>query len=396
MDKNMRDATAGLFDVTEPDCEPLTEREASHILAVALSKLTCGAEESNSSAEIAAGAGNGEAAESPARVRTAGRKRRAGPVGCGAAGKKRGGRISLIAGAAVLVFGVSVFASALIDRDSPLLALFAPEGRTLTESELQLAQASGTVIDQTAEKDGMKVHVKEAIGDRDNVYLLFDVTLSDGTAEPGARYMFERQLLRDMTLSPTSVIGSDSWGEPSEDGTIPFTMLINAADGAPGKTFTLELEDLNRITGGEVDEPVAEGVWEVTFKLDYTDNSKDLGMEGDVSINGVTYRLNDVRISPLSLSYTLARQSDEAGKTEEDFSFLDNMREFPVVIKLRDGREYNFTEGEGVVEGPYRHIGNSVWRSINGNGFRNNIVFPHIMDPAEIESVRLGDREAGL
>lgn len=433
MDKNM-------FNIVEPDYEPLTEREEAGVLAAALAKAG-GAGEAESAAEDARGVPE-------KRMRPTGTKTRFGSDNARGKGRgKHGRRIFVIAIAAVLAFSAVAFASSVIDPDSPLLTLFDPNGKPPGENEIQLAQASGTVIDKTFEKNGLKVHVKEAIGDRDTVYLLIDVTPPEEAIEPGAEYTFERVDLRKKTILP---YGGGSWsfeaGELTKDGTIPFIMSANAEGGVIG-TFTLDLknlqraskEDLDRIEeqaaaneAANPDEPelvtemglleidgetieyskttdedgniveyttkpsitgilesesydnpfktIVEDDWKVTFKLDYKDNSKDLNIDENITIDGASYRLHDVRVSPISFSYALEGEAvAEADVTE---GAADPLFDLPVLIRLKNGAEYDYRQEE---------VGGSAGR--RGSTFHRVVQFPRIIDPAQIESISIDGHE---
>jgi hypothetical protein len=331
--------------------------------------------------------GTGETDSEGRRILGSRKRRSASATSRGRHGR-RGGRILAIAVAAVLAFGAVAFASTVIDPDSPLLTLFDPEGKPLTDDEVALAQAGGTVIDKSVEKDGMKVHVREAIGDKDSVYLLFDVTPPKGVAEPGAIYAFEH-----LALSPKSSLLADGStgisgalsGELSEDGTIHFIMSANASGGVQGKTFTLGLKNLLRTPGddeSEVYDPfetVVEGEWEVTFKLDYKDNSVALDADENVVIDGDSFRLNDVRISPLSLAYSLTHT---AGQIDDTISIFDVLEEgLPVVVKMKDGTKYDMSEIAS--QGGGWHGDNRTYRRI--------MQFNRVTDPEQIESISFGD-----
>jgi hypothetical protein len=459
-----------LSGVTEPDYEPLTEQEASGVLAATLAKL-------DSDATAGSGADTAGGADGKSRV-VGVRSRRTGSRGRG----KHGRRILLIAAAVVLAFSAVAFAAGNIDPDSPLLAFFGRESGSLSEDETKLALSGGTVIDKVIEKNGVKVHVKEAIGDRDTVYLLVDVTPPEDISKPGEHYTFDRIVLREKTLLPGGGNSSFSSSELSADGTIPFIINAGSDGGVQGKTFTLELHDLIRLVDAEeqagkaaaanvatdsegqvkaetaaskgseiysysssepgsesdgvfeyglvteengenveyhlkkdadgnvveytsgpaasteiterligddlIDEVAVNGTWKVTFKLDYADNSKDLGVNADISVDGETYRLKDVRVSPLSLSYTVIDGEPqppgvEADSAEDNMKLLEDTDLIPVTIKFKDGstRDVEYTEGS--------------W-SGNGNEFTHNIIFPHIIDPAQIESIAIGGHEAAL
>ncbi|MDR1495650.1 MAG: hypothetical protein LBS67_01850 [Clostridiales Family XIII bacterium] len=500
------------FGVIEPDYEPLTEREESRILEAALAKAG-GAADSivGADAQGSASANSLERSSADRRfAKTATRRSRG----------RRGGRVFAIALVAVLAFGAVAFASTVIDPDSPLLALFDPPGGQLSDDEVKLAQASGTVIDKVVEKDGLKIHVKEAIGDRDTVYLLFDVTPLKGVTEPGAEYGFERLFLEPKGIFASSSYGSAGWSysysKPSDDGTISFIACLNADGGVQGKTFILSLENLLRMpaedtagtestvpdesvavagdaasfadrtepegdekpmsrysqsesgdasgsssgeagngisvtregegivvkdddgtvlyegtetgasvtddgngivvkdaagnilyaenpaedadasgdaeTGattsedGEPVKTVLEGKWEITFKLDYKDNSRDLDVSADVGIDGSAYRLKDVRISPVSLSYTLVDKT-KASTGKEGFLHDAVERDLPLVIKLKDGSKYD-SRDEGA-QGAGGMAGDS-------STYKFNTQFPRIIDPMQIESILFGDYEVKL
>jgi hypothetical protein len=504
MDKN-------IFDIIEPAYEPLSEQDELKILAAVAAKTSgadgmVGVDASGSAsatasmADVAAGAGvamtganvaGGLGADSEyvasgeaglERRETPRRRAGSGRSATRSARGRHGRRIAVIAIAAVLALGSVAFASATLDPDSPLLALFNIDGEQLGEQETQLIQSSGTLIGKTVEKNGVKIHVKEAIGDKDIVHLLVDVTLPEDVVEPGARYQFDSINLNEATSSLTGSSGMAYSYYPlndklSENGTFTLIMSATPFNGAQGKTFTLDLRDLQRAPGtnaadedvpyedniesggeihsgsgeasgsdmslstsssspsseetsgviegfgiesddngniieskttmdedgniidyvsgsavdGEVDgfinvdsgdnnpfKTVIEGDWQVKFKLDYVDNSEGLNVDEEFNIDGIPYRLINVRISPLSLSYTV--DSGESVNVDASSDFLNELGELPVILKMKDGEEINITEMYGASMG-------------EGAKYTTNKQFNLVIDHTQIESITFGDHE---
>jgi hypothetical protein len=523
MDKN-------IFDIVEPAYEPLSEQDELKILAAVTAKTggadgmvgvdasdSAGAANGTAEAGLTAsgvsdgtvgagvamtdanvvdglGAGSGYVASGEAsRERRETPRRRAGSAKSATRGARgrHGRRIAVIAIAAVLAFGAVAFASTAIDPNSPLLAIFNMNGEELNEQKAQLIQSSGTLIGKTVEKNGVKIHVKEAIGDKDIVHLLIDVTLPEDVVEPGAQYRFDRMDLNEVTSLLTKSSGmaysySPFNDELSEDGT--FTMIISATpfNGAQGKTLTLDLHDLQRAPGtdvadenvlnkdggdsdgeissgageasesgtsslssgethdviegfeiksdddgnfiesrittdedgniidyvsgpavdGEVDgfidmnsgeydsfKTIIEGDWHVKFELDYVDNSVGLNVNEEFNIDGIPSRLTDVRISPLSLSYTIdtgnsmnvdaSSDSEVLNELEASSDVLNKFGGLPVILKMKDGEEIDVTEMSGASMG-------------EGAKYTINKQFKLVIDPKQVESIMFGDQEVKL
>jgi hypothetical protein len=366
MDKN-------IFASIEPDYEPLTEREASDILASAIGKLN------NANRESANAHGRSHSSTREYPIEYTPQRRRG----------RNGKRIFLVAIAAVLVFSIVAYASTVINPDSPLLSYFGIDGNKPNGEEIRIAQDSSTIIDKFVENNGVTVHVKEAIGDRSTFYILFDVIAPKGVLKQGMQYHFENFDLSRKSLLTGVPLGSRGWSyhfsEPDEEGIVHIIAEASSDHQIDGKTVTLELKNLQReLTDeeiaqnidhgdGESDEDttaetVVEGIWKVSFKLDYRNNSRNLGIYKNLTVNGKTYILSDVWMSPLSLSL----------KANGDFALLDG--ELPTIIKMKNGRTFDVIADSL----------SSSWGD-DGSGMKGIFEFPKIIDVTQVESISFGD-----
>jgi hypothetical protein len=453
-----------IFMGIEPDYEQITEREASDILAMAMAKLdgAAGGADTATLADSRTEPTDGKVL----RFTRAGRGAEKPSARRGRLG--RGGRIAAIAIAAVLACSAVAFATGAIGFDSPLLAMLIHSGNMATEeklsgSELEIAQGIGTAINKSVTEDGITVTAKKAIGDRNNVYLLFDVTTANGKFEKGnGLYYFKKSDL-DIDGYDGAMSETLAGGEPDENGVMHFAKAVNVDAGArvQGKTVTFKLSKLyrepanideiiasvatekdtvenvvngngvtgNASAGNEIAGSVAAGngtirsvtagngtiedandgsaesgivledyyttisdaEWELSFRLDYKDSTVDLGIERDIVVDGDSYRLSDVLISPLGLSFRVGgekiaehfQKTDQgAAKNNDDNDVSEKFIWLPITVTMDDG-----STSEKLLNNTQTTL------DIGTTNPRFEMYYKHnsIIDPSRIESIAIGD-----
>jgi hypothetical protein len=319
-------------------------------------------------------------------------------------------------------------------------------------------------------EDGITVTAKEAIGDRNNVYVLFDVTAENGKFEKGnGLYYFGKSDLDIDGANGGAIGGSLTGSEPDENGVMHFVKAVNIASGAriQGKTVTLKLGKLyrepanldetiasataekdtsenvadgngvtrNAATGNEITGSVAAGngiiksvtagngtmddantgnaesgiapesyyttisdaEWDLSFKLDYKDSTVNLGIEKDIVVDGDSYRLSDVLISPLGLSFRIGGEkiaefrekanqglpANPDGNNDVETKFI----RLPIIITMEDGSKLDSSADENLL--------NEIVVSLDIDKPNPSLemYYKHnsILDPSRIQSIAIGD-----
>lgn len=220
-----------------------------------------------------------------------------------AAGTRKAGRILLVAAAVAVCAAVTAAAAGLnvgemfrgyFESGSVKQSYGASAApAALTQSQVGVLDKSGSALHISAVDNGTTIAVKAVTGDRNNAYLLFDVTAPEGTKLDRSDYSFERDdnkagmaiLEKDGSLPRSDGGWSGGWdyttmkdADPA-DNKIQIVLNINYAGlDLPGREVRLDLKNITIPDKKRKTQylPVIKGEWKLTIPLDYTSASKKL------------------------------------------------------------------------------------------------------------------------
>ena len=220
----------------------------------------------------------------------------------GTSGAKKFGRVLLLA-AAVTACAAATAAAAGVDIGGLFRGYFEGGGvkqsygasaapAALTPSQTEVLNKSGSAPDISVTDNGTTIAVKAVTGDKNNAYILFDVTAPEGTKLDRDDYSFARddnagemEVLQKGGAKPAEHGWSGGWDYTTmkdadpDDNKVQIVMNVNFTGlERKGKEVRLDLKnitvpDKNRKTRYL---PVIEGEWKLTVPLDYTSASKEL------------------------------------------------------------------------------------------------------------------------
>jgi hypothetical protein len=329
---NVKDRSGGtteMWEVVEPAHEQFTLKESREVL----SKVTSGGDTS--------GTDTG---------RAFGKKR----SGAGRRGLPALRRSAIAAIAAVVVLGS--FAVVGATQDVGPLAVLSKLMNPAGEREKDLLTGMGVPVGGEATQDGVKVRVTEAIGDRNVVYLVYEVESDKIAGDPDASYYFDS--FGFFAKGSSGFTGwTDGTVKPDSDGKLRMTSCVNASDvDMSDVKATLKLADLRKANDpnavpGEDDEVVASGTWEMSFDIDHADNSLKLA-DGSVSIGDDECSLSDVYLSPISFALSLKGDVIKEAMDGDGWNiFADIEKQTPLQLVMKDGSVYDIATGEAEGEG---------------------------------------------
>ncbi|MFV0515909.1 MAG: DUF4179 domain-containing protein [Aminipila sp.] len=283
-------------------------------------------------------------------------------------------RFILLAAALITIFALAVFSFASTNLNMNFLNFFNPKSNT----ETNMLNSLGTIIDKKVTQNGITIHVKEALGDRNSIYVLFDIISDDNTILSDKYYTFAEELVSIQSKS-SFVHGIGYFFEQLEDDNtsdnkISMVLCLSSSEKLIGKNMTLRFTDFstyntftdnghNTNSSSDIYNLVASGSWEITFPIDYQDNTLVYRVNKKVIYEDAPLKIKTVRISPVSLSMTLSNLT---------LSRV-NMSNVAITIYMKNGEAIDSTRSSG----------------IHSNGFRIvfDTQFNEVIDPKEIDYI---------
>ena len=294
------------------------------------------------------------AAACAAVLKKAGLKRKA-------SGTRKAGRVLLVA-AAVMVYAAVTAAAAGLDVGEMFRGYFessdpsiGKSAASLTSSQVDTLNKSGTAINQSATSNGTTVTLKSAVADKNGAYLMLDVTTPEGTKLSRNDYAFEQEEITPEKLGPHSTF-TWSFARPQKDDAPgdnrkTFVISVNSSDDLRGQTMKLALADLSTLDkDGRYGPAVLKGNWNFSFVLGGGAETKQLAVNKEIHYLGQEKRgmplgasiqclVKSASLSPLSAVLTF---SDLKG-SDDDFQIPEKL-----TLRYKDGSAQSFTSESGV------------------------------------------------
>ncbi|QIB70277.1 DUF4179 domain-containing protein [Aminipila butyrica] len=295
-------------------------------------------------------------------------------------------RFALLTAACITVLALGAVSFAATSLNSTFLNFFHPQ----TQEETDLLNGLGTIIDQQVTNNGLTIHIKEALGDHNAVYVLFDLIAAEGTVLDQEQYTF---VLQNISLEQDwSSIGPHGAGysiqemeDPDPTDNIkPMILSFSSSQKISGKKMTFDFKDFSTYKTGdelenrpEMTEPgtpgdendiyniLIPGEWKIEFPLNYQDTTVAYKLNEALKYKDISFTLKEVRLSPISISMSLV--------TSQDIS-SDRLHETPLLLHLKDGTTIDTQQCS---------------RGTSSDTFRTVIdaQFDEIINPTEIQSI---------
>lgn len=322
----------------------------------------------------------------------------------------RGRKALLAAALAAALLIPAVAAAESADWDPVFLGIFGQASRDVPGAEglFQDVQAVGDCGDVT-------LTVRQAIGDRGNLYLLLDYRLpesADLEAAAAAEHLRPPRILvykgkeaswEEVQAYATLEEAERELGTDSVSGQVTSTLGLDPETGVLSVLVECDLAErsplakllnapVTLVAGppaiaaeeGEEDIPLADQLAVVSFTPDFDVDS----VKGSAKAEDGT--VCKAEVSPLSLSVRIK------GKDLPDWDAKDLLAEYKalVALRFRDGREIP----AGDLEEPGGSSSGGASLTHHDDGRRSgtltlNLVFETFLDPSQVEAVLVGDVE---
>lgn len=292
-------------------------------------------------------------------------------------------RFIILVAACITIFTLGAVSFAATALNDNLLNFFHPQSQTETD----LLNSLGTIIDKQVTENGLTIDVKEALGDSNAVYVLFDIIAPEGTILDKEQYTFVSQMI-DVEKGFSMVHGMGYNFECLEDvnpndNIKPMMLCLSSSENLVGKNMTFGFKDFSSYkteeelknrpesfegTPGDDNDVyniLIPGNWEITFPLNYTDNTAVYKLNEKLQYKDISFKVKEVRLSPISISMTLSSLLN--GKS-------DSIHDAPLIIHMKNGETINADHGS---------------RGTSSNGLKTVVdaQFNKIVNPSEIQSI---------
>ncbi|OPZ94131.1 MAG: hypothetical protein BWY74_00802 [Firmicutes bacterium ADurb.Bin419] len=237
------------------------------------------------------------------------------------------------------------------------------------QSELVSAGALAPV-DQTVTVNGLTVTALQTLGDKNGIYMLFDVKAPEGILLDECRFG-PKVNVEGANNRVSSCSGfKDQTGTSSTSGAAneryyELWLINGKQEDLNGKTITVEFGDLEVDNGTVKPDVVLSGPWKLSWKLSYMDNTQTFSINKTYDVNGHNIVVNSVELSPLSLKIDLSGDGlkqlidhsdlDTAGSLLSPTLTLHNTKAFDIYDSSGPGSErhtdttYTLTQSFGKI-----------------------------------------------
>ena len=213
------------------------------------------------------------------------------------------GRTVLIAACLAAVLAVGAGATSVLK--SAVESFSGILGGNVAQTEI--IDKIGRPIGASASDHGITISADAIIGDTYNAAIVFTIRRDDGTRLFPQEINEKNLLLGGFGGLDINIMGGShgsSWfvDEDPTDDFIQMVQTISADTPLTGHTATAEFRALcswDDETGTAV--PVIEGHWKFRFDVDYEDSSVVLGSGDTFEQDGLTFTIDEVRISPVAI-----------------------------------------------------------------------------------------------
>lgn len=237
-------------------------------------------------------------------------------------------RVAAAVLAAATIFVCGAFTANVLHLDSKLAEMLGGSTGEITDAVVDIGAA--------VEKNGLRLEVKQAVGDGHRVYAVFEVTsLTDLKLDKTCGFADREVILpENYGYAGTDIDGA--MNSVSEDGkTLSFGLEFTMDEPIYNETIAIRFENLARIFYIPDDEAevLIKGEWTIEFPLKYKQISKIYKPDMVIAGKSGAMRLQEVEISPIScfMEFKVETYSKRLERTWTD--------ELNPKIRMKDGRE---------------------------------------------------------
>lgn len=285
--------------------------------------------------------------------------------------------------ACITIFALGAVSFASTTLNGNFLNFFNPQN----QEETNLLNSLGTIIDKQVTENGLTIDIKEALGDSNAVYVMFDIIAPEGVALDNKYYTFTSQLIdieKGFSISHGMGYTFKYLEDTNPNDNIKSMMLcLSSSEKLVGKNMTFKFKDFSTYKtedelknrpesyeGSPGDENdiyniLIPGNWEITFPLNYIDNTTVYKLNQKIQYNDISFKIKEVRLSPISISITLSTFSEVKS---------NDIHNAPLIIHMKNNETINANDSS-------RGTSSSLFSTVVDAQFNKTLI------PSEIESI---------
>ena len=276
---------------------------------------------------------------------------------------RRWKRSAAVACVAVMALSVGAFGTTMMDGGLADLLGGNDRGK-------EIISDMGTLFeDQSQNRNGYTVTLKQMIHDRNGCYVLLDVSRDDDAALKEGYYYFERTTVGLPDITRSGWFLDQPEAHDGRGDTVEMILHYDAAEKVAGKTLRIQFENFGYLDEAGEYVILGEGTWEFEVPVGKEDHTQTFRLNQDVTfLRGdaeKTITVDTLYLSPMSLTMMV---SDNYQSTD--------MRE--ILVKLKDGSVMDFRSGGYSAGGMGRLFGNRT---------QVDCLFDYVIDPKEIAEI---------
>ncbi|MGL6104639.1 DUF4179 domain-containing protein [Romboutsia sp.] len=224
---------------------------------------------------------------------------------------------------------------------------------------------AGSYINKSVSENNLKLNVKQTLGDKHSLYILIDVEAPKDMIIP--KYATFNEM--DVNLRKSS---SSGWGlldiedENPKDNKKSYIISFSTEGKLKRNDISIDFENFGYYKEDGEFITLVEGSWKISWKLDYTDVSKEVVLNKFVTTKKNKYFITTVNISPISVSANII------GQNNGDFMIQE--------VTLKDGTIYK--EQDFISSG----ASSSFLKAFS------NVEFSKAVDVNEVDSITIDDK----
>lgn len=225
----------------------------------------------------------------------------------------------------------------------------------VNEKQQEQLASDGAVasVNKSITKNGLTITAVQTLGDKNGVYLLFDVKAPEGTKLSDTN-SFEHNGIK---IKGSGVMHNYSGGFMSNtDKTISpsgasneryYELWLNNDEQKNwnGKTITLGFTNLQASKGKLDMYTVVKGNWELSWKLSYSNQTKTFKVNKAYNINEHKVLVKSIELSPLSMKFTLGGDGLKQLIDDSDFNQCGCLCK--PSLKMKNGTTFKLNGGPG-------------------------------------------------
>jgi len=276
---------------------------------------------------------------------------------------RRWKRSAAVACVAVMALSVGAFGTTMMDGGLADLLGGNDRGK-------EIISDMGTLFeDQSQNRNGYTVTLKQMIHDRNGCYVLLDVSQDDDAALKEGYYYFERTTVGLPDITRSGWFLDQPEAHDGQGDTVEMVLHYDAAEKVAGKTLRIQFENFGYLDEAGEYVILGEGTWEFEVPVGKEDHTQTFRLNQDVTfLRGdaeKTITVDTLYLSPMSLTMMVSDNYQSTDRRE-------------ILVKLKDGSVMDFRSGGYSAGGMGRLFGNRT---------QVDYLFDYVIDPKEIAEI---------